>query len=50
MAEVDAEPTALFGLKTVERFGILLGDGQASSLREVAELARTALPSAERFA
>ncbi|MEL9991258.1 MAG: THUMP domain-containing protein [Thermoproteus sp.] len=49
VAEVDAEPPALFGLKTAERFGIFLGDGSAGALREVVEVVRAALPAAERY-
>lgn len=49
VADVDAEPPALFSLKTVERFGIFLGDGRAKTLQEVVSLAVERLPAALRY-
>jgi tRNA (guanine6-N2)-methyltransferase len=49
VAEVDVEPPALFSLKTVERFGIFLGDGHANDLRGVVSLAVERLPAALRY-
>jgi len=49
VADVDAEPPALFSLKTVERFGIFLGDGHARTLQVVVSLAVERLPAALRY-
>ncbi|MFZ8808469.1 MAG: THUMP domain-containing class I SAM-dependent methyltransferase [Pyrobaculum sp.] len=48
-AEVDAEPSRLYALRSVERFGIFLGDGYANDLREVAALAAERLPEALKY-
>ena len=48
-AEVEAEPPSLFSLRTVEKFGIFLGDGYAETLDEVVAVAEAHLPQAVRY-
>jgi len=49
VAQVEAAPPELFRLRTVERFGVFLGDGRADTLREVVELAVGQLHKALRY-
>ncbi len=49
VAEVDAQPPDLYQLRTVERFGVFLGEGYATTLGEVVELAAASLPRALRY-
>jgi tRNA (guanine6-N2)-methyltransferase len=49
VASLDASPHELFKLKTVERFGVFLGDGTADNLRDVVQLAVGYLPKALRY-
>ncbi|AFA38995.1 putative N6-adenine-specific DNA methylase [Pyrobaculum oguniense TE7] len=49
VAEVGAGAAELFRLKTVERFGIFLGDGYAEDLRGVVEIAQRHLAGSLRY-
>ncbi|MEM3995623.1 MAG: THUMP domain-containing protein [Pyrobaculum sp.] len=49
VAEVEAEPHVLYSLRTIERFGLFLGDGRAAGLKDVVEVALGALPRALRY-
>lgn len=48
-AQIEAPPPRLYDLRTVEKFGILLGEGHADSLDEVVQIAYAHLPKALRY-
>ncbi|MEZ0320207.1 MAG: THUMP domain-containing protein [Pyrobaculum sp.] len=49
VAEVDADPRSVYTLRTIERFGIFLGDGYVKSLGDVVEVAKRALPQVVKY-
>lgn len=49
IVETEAEPHALYSLKTAERFGIFLGEGLAETLQEVVNTASTYLPHVLKY-